>query len=396
MTFFKIKNPSLYLIFLSMVGATPPLSTDMYLAAIPKIAAGWNVDISIVNLSLVLWFASFSLSLLIFGPLSDKFGRRPVLLFGLATFVVSSVMCGLSTGPVMLIVFRIIQGMGAAAPSSMVMAICRDRYTGSDRQKALAYIGVILAVAPMVAPSIGSFLLGLGSWRLIFFTQGAMVLITTVIALGYEETAKELHPGSVLSAFARYRKLLFMKEYAAATTLMGLSVAPFYGFIAFSPIVYMKIFGLSEHFFSVLFGVNAVFAMAGSFTSARISSVLSQAKMLTVSFSGMLVGGLSVYLLGGKGYIYFANSMFIFSFFVGFSRPVSSSLVLEQVRTDIGSASSFMVFYQFMAGALCMWAVTQPWENPIAFYGILTTSVCVLVLGGWPFLYKWLKSKGGI
>ena len=136
--------------------------------------------------------------------------------------------------------------------------------------------------------------------------------------------------------------------------------------------------------------------MAGSFTSARMSVILSQAKMLTFSFAGMLAGGLSVYLLGGKGYIYFANSMFVFSFFMGFSRPVSSSLVLEQVKTDIGSASSFMVFYQFMAGALCMWAVTQPRENPIAFYGALTTSVSVLVLGGWPFLFKWLRNKGGI
>ncbi|MGE4268003.1 MAG: multidrug effflux MFS transporter [Deferribacterales bacterium] len=393
---FRIKNPSIYIIFLSLIGATPPLATDMYLSAIPSIAADWNVHVSVVNLSLVLWFASFSSSLLIFGPLSDKFGRRPVLLFGLWLFVVSSFLCGLATNPHMLILFRIIQGMGAAAPSAMVMAICRDRYEGAERQKALAYIGVILAVAPMVAPSIGTMLLGLGSWRLIFFAQGSMVLITSIIAMGYEETSKEFIKGSIVSLFLRYKSLLFNKEYAVATTVMGLSISPFYGFIAFSPIAYIKVYGLSGQLFSVLFGLNAVCAMAGSFASAKLSIKLKQSRMLTAGFIGTFVGGLFVLLFNHLGYEFFAAGMFIFAFFMGFNRPVSSSLVLEQVRTDIGSASSFMVFYQFMAGALCMWLVTLPHPDPLRYYGYMIMSISLVVLIIWPFLFMWLRKKGRI
>jgi len=392
----KIKNPSLYIVFLSLIGATPPLATDMYLAAIPRIAAEWNVHVAEVNLSLVLWFAAFSLSLLIFGPLSDRFGRRPVLLFGLGLFVVSSFLCGLSVDPVSLIIFRIIQGIGAAAPSSMVMAICRDKYDGRERQRALAYIGVILAVAPMIAPSIGTMLLHLGSWRLIFFTQAGMVAITTIIALGYEETAKERINGSIPFLFSRYKSLIHNREYAAATTIMGLSIAPFYGFIAVSPVIYIKVFGLSEAYFSILFGMNAVCAMAGSFVSAKISIKASQAKMMTVGFTGAFAGGLGVLLLGHMGYQFFAAGMFTFAFFTGFNRPVSSSLVLEQVKTDIGSASSFMVFYQFMTGAVCMWLVTMPHKDPLRFYGILITSITLTVLLVWPVLFKWLRKKGGI
>jgi len=393
---FKIKNPSLYIIFLSLIGATPPLATDMYLAAIPSIAAGWNVHVSVVNLSLVLWFASFSTSLLLFGPLSDKYGRRPVLLFGLWLFVISSFLCGLAANPHMLIAFRIVQGMGAAAPSAMVMAICRDKYEGAERQKALAYIGVILAVAPMVAPSIGTMLLGLGSWRLIFFAQGTMVLITSIIAMGYVETAKDFIKGSIFSLFLRYKSLLFNREYAAATTVMGLSISPFYGFIAFSPIAYIKIYGLSGQLFSILFGLNAVCAMAGSFASAKLSVKLRQSLMLTVGFAGAFAGGLVVLFFNHKGYEFFAAGMFIFAFFTGFNRPVSSSLVLEQVRTDIGSASSFMVFYQFMAGALCMWLVTLPHPDPLLFYGLLIAGVSLAVLVIWPFLFIWLRKQGRI
>jgi DHA1 family bicyclomycin/chloramphenicol resistance-like MFS transporter len=392
----KIKNPSLYIVFLSLIGATPPLATDMYLAAIPKIAAEWNVHVSVVNLSLVLWFVSFSTSLLIFGPLSDKYGRRPILLFGLWLFVASSFLCGMATNPDMLIAFRIVQGMGAAAPSAMVMAICRDKYDGADRQKALAYIGVILAVAPMVAPSIGTMLLSLGSWRFIFFAQGTMVLITSVIALGYVETAKEFVAGNILSLFLRYRSLLFNREYAAGTTIMGLSIAPFYGFIAFSPIAYIKIYGLTPQLFSLLFGLNAVCAMAGSFASAKLSVRLNQALMMSVGFAGAFAGGLVVLFLGSYRYELFAAGMFIFAFFTGFNRPVSSSLVLEQVRTDIGSASSFMVFYQFMVGAFCMWLVTLAHPDPLKFYGYLIVGITSTVLIMWPLLFVWLRRKGRI
>lgn len=393
---FRIKNPSLYLVFLSLLGATPPLATDMYLAAIPRIAEDWNVDISLINLSLVLWFASFSVSLLVFGPISDKYGRRPVLLSGLLIFVLSSLLCGVSTNAHMLIAFRVLQGLGAAAPSAMVMAICRDKFTGADRQKALAYIGVILAVAPMVAPSIGSFLLGLGSWRLIFFTQASMVFVTLMIALGFEETAAELNPSGIFSAFARYKKLLLLKEYAAATTVMGLSAAPLLGFIAFSPIAYMKVFGLSEHHFSIIFGINAVFVMTGSLLSAKLSVRMSQAKILTVAFFGSFIGGLCVYLFGSLDYRLFAGSMFIYSFFLGLNRPVSASLVLEQVKSDIGAASSFLIFYQFLVGAFCMWVVTRSYADPMAVYGMILLFVPLAVLVVWPFLFKWLRKNGGI
>lgn len=393
---FRITNPLIYLVFLSMLGATPPLATDMYLSSIPIIANEWNVDVSVVNLSLVLWFTTFSISLLIFGPLSDKYGRRPVLLFGLVTFVVSSFLCGMSTGPAMLIGLRVVQGMGAAAPSSMVMAICRDKFDGVERQKALAYIGVIMAVAPMVAPSIGSLLVTFGSWRLVFYTQGAMVLITTIIAVGYEETAKELNKDSVMRSFLRYFGLMKNKEYAVSATVMGLASAPFYGFIAFSPIAYMKIFHLPPYMFGIMFGANAVFAMTGSFLSARLANRISQPVILSVAFTGAFLAGLFVLLFGEGGYLRFAMAMFMFSFCLGLNRPVSASLVLEQVKTDIGSASSFMVFYQFITGAICMWFVTIPWADPLHVYGYVVTLIPLAVLGCWPVLYMWLRKGGRI
>ncbi len=247
---------ALYIVFLAMIAAIPAMATDMYLAAMPTIASQWHVPDSRVGLSLVLWFVAFSLFLLVWGPLSDKYGRRPVLLAGLALFVVSTFACSFSQNVWQLIAFRILQGIGAAGPSSMAMAICRDKYEGLQRKRALAYIGIILTVAPAVAPSIGAVLLAWFNWRAIFLTQGALGAVTLAVSIRYRETAAERVSGHFLYLLSRYRHVVANRRYLFSNTSMGLILAPFYAFIAFSSIVYIQIFGLSERAFGILFGVN--------------------------------------------------------------------------------------------------------------------------------------------
>jgi len=377
------KNEAVFITFLALLGATPPLSTDMYLAAIPKIALEWGFRREIINLSLVMWFVSFSISLLIFGPLSDRFGRKPVLLGGLMLFVGSSIMCSLSTNPVQLIIFRIFQGMGAASPSAMVIAICRDKYDGLKRQQALAYIGIILAIAPMVAPMIGAFIMEYTSWRMIFVTQSAMVLISFMLSLSFAESIKEKNDVKFFKLLNRYIVLFKNKRFLAANFIMGLAPAPLYGFIAFSPILYISIFGLSEKMFSVLFGLNALSAMAGSFVCTRLTKKIKSGTLITTSLSGQVISGCGIIFTGHIHPGFFAFFMAIFSFFLGMSRPLNYSLIVEQVDTDIGSASSFMVFYQFLAGALCMSVVTIHVAKPVLYYGLISAGISSFVLLLW-------------
>ncbi|RPJ34351.1 MAG: MFS transporter [Planctomycetaceae bacterium] len=225
----------LYIVFLAAIAAVPPMATDMYLAAMPIIAAEWGVAAGPVALSLVLWFGGFSVFLLVCGPLSDKYGRRPVLLAGLMLFAGASAACMVAANVVQLIAFRVLQGVGAAGPSSMCMAICRDRYEGPRRKHILAWIG----------------------WH----------------------------------------------------------------------------------------------------------------------------------------YTAFAGCMCTITFFCGMSRPLSNNLILEQVHQDIGSASAFIVFYQFMVGAICMRFVTAPWTAPIVVFGLLALLVPAAVLAIWPLLLRMLKSQ---
>ncbi|HNS19331.1 MAG TPA: multidrug effflux MFS transporter [Sedimentisphaerales bacterium] len=389
----KSNGRSLYVVFLAAIAAVPAMATDMYLAAMPTLAQQWGVPDSRVALSLVLWFAGFSVFLLVCGPLSDKYGRRPVLLAGLALFTAATVACSLATNVAQLILFRILQGIGAAGPSSMCMAICRDRYEGPQRKHILAWIGIILGLAPMIAPSVGAAMLKFANWRGIFVTQavlGGIVLLASWRL--FRETAAERVSGHFFSLMGRYGRLARNHRYLLSVTAMGLIIGPFYGFIAFAPIVYIKIYGLSNHAFATLFGLNALMGMSGAFVCTRITRMLPDTVLLTICLIGCAVGGAGLLLLGGLHYGVFAACMCAVTFFCGMSRPLSNHLILDQVRTDIGSASSFIVFYQFMVGALCMKLVTASWQTPIRVFGLLAVLAPVAVLAVWPVLL-WMLRK---
>jgi DHA1 family bicyclomycin/chloramphenicol resistance-like MFS transporter len=391
----KQEKGSLYVVFLAAIAAVPAMATDMYLPAMPTIAAQWGVANSRVALSLVLWFATFSVFLLICGPLSDKYGRRPVLLAGLTLFTGATGACVGATNVVQLIVFRVLQGIGAAGPSSMCMAICRDRYEGSRRKYVLAWIGIILGLAPMLAPSIGAMLLKVSTWRAIFAVQailGAVVLLASWRL--YRETAVERVSGSFLALMGRYARLVRNRRYFLSVTTMGLIVGPFFGFIAFAPIVYIQIYGLSSQAFGLLFGLNALMGMLGAFVCMRLTRLLPDAVLLTACLIGCVTGGMGILLWGGWHYAAFATCMCMITFSGGMSRPLSSNLILEQVNQDIGSASAFLVFYQFMVGAICMRIATVPWSAPLFVFGLVALLVPTVVLGIWPFLLRVLRRPG--
>ena len=386
-------NGFAYIAFLAAVAAVPPLATDMYLPAMPTIAKQWGVPDSRVALSLVLWFVGFSIFLLVCGPLSDRHGRRPVLLTGLGLFTLASLACALATNVAQLIAFRILQGIAAAGPSSMCMAICRDRYEGPRRKHILAWIGIILALAPMAAPTIGSVLLRFSSWRAIFVVQaglGAGLLL--VSSRLYRETAAERIAGRLLMLMGRYVALARNRRYVLSVMAMGLILGPFYGFIAFAPILYIQIYGLSNRAFSLLFALNALMGMCGAFVCTRVMKVLPDTVLLTVCLAGCAAGGGGILAWGGRHYAMFAAAMCIVTFFCGMSRPLSNNLILEQVRHDIGSASSFIVFYQFVVGAVCMRFVSLSWDAPIRVFGLLALLLPAIVLAVWPLLLRLLRT----
>src|SRR6056297_1504117 len=177
---------------LALLAAFPALSTDMYLPAIPSLARKWQQPLWIINLTLVCFFLTYSLFLLVYGPVSDRFGRKPLLKTGITVFILASFMCALAPDVFSLISFRILQAAGGACASSLALAVSRDVFDVKQREKVLAYIGVVVALCPMIAPMIGGWVLVFLSWRWVFVILGMAGAVALAGVLKMPET---LAPG---------------------------------------------------------------------------------------------------------------------------------------------------------------------------------------------------------
>ncbi len=385
-----------FLLLLALLSAFPPLSTDMYLPAIPLLQKTWQQPLTVVNLTLVGFFVSYCMFLLFYGPLSDRFGRRPTLLVGIGIFILGSVLCALSNNVITLIVFRVIQAAGAASASVLALAISKDVYRGHERERILAYIGMIMALAPMLAPVFGGWLLTWFSWRWVFVIQATIGSVAWIGVLRMPETLKKRSATGVLQTAGIYLELLRNRRYLGFALLMSIIVLPHFAFIAGSADIYITRLGLSEQTFGYFFALNAAAIMMGSFACTRLLHRVGSNAVLTTGFAGILIGGGCMFISPLPGAWALALPMTVISFSFGLSRPPSNNLVLEQVDHHAGAASSLLIFIYFMLGAGAMWLISLNWADKILVIGFLGAVSGGIMLGLWLLLSKTAIGRAGL
>ena len=361
--------PNLVLIIL--LAAFPALSTDMYLPAIPTLQVLWGISLTEANLSLVAFFVCFSFFLLVHGPLSDRFGRKPVLVWGIVLYMLGSFACAWTGSITGLVLARMVQATGAAAASFMALALTKDLYEGLMRQKVLAYIGVIVPLCPMLAPMLGGWMLGHLSWRWIFVFQGLFALFGLYGALRLKEPEFERTKGGPGAVLRRYLVLLRNERYVVYT--LGFSFLPvaFFAFIGGSAAIYITDYGFNTEQYGLYFGFNALAMMLGSLVTSRLCVGIDAERIFRVAVAGIIVSGVAMLVWGTASPAGFAWTMFAVSFFNGVSRPLANHMILEQVDTDVGAASAVMTFGLFLFAALAMEFITLGWDSKIAVIGLL-------------------------
>jgi len=371
------------ILLLALLSAFPPLATDMYLPAIPLLMGLWRQPLSILNLTLVAFFVSYCVFLLIYGPLSDRFGRRRPLLGGIGLFIAASLLCACSQRAAVMIVFRILQGAGAASASTLALAITKDVYPAHERGRILAYIAVIMALAPMLAPVFGGWIITGFSWRWIFIAQAAIAAVAWAEVLRMPETLQTPAASGFLQTAGIYGQLLRNRRYVGFALMMSALVLPVFAFIGGSADIYITRFGFSEQVFGYFFGVNAMAVMAGSFTCTRLLNRAGQDRLMTAGFAGIMIGGIAMLSHRLPPPWALAIPMALVSFSFGLSRPPGNNLVLEQVERHAGAASSLLVFVYFMLGAFAMWLISLDWSDKVGVIGTLAAGAGALLLGLW-------------
>ena len=383
-----------FIIVLSMLAAFPPMSTDMYLPSLPLLQQLWNQSEAAVNLTLIIWFVTYCFFLLVYGPISDRVGRKPPLILGICLFIVSSLACALSTGLTMLIIARVFQAAGAASSTVMAMAIAKDLFELRQRAVVLSYIGVITALAPMLAPTLGGWIMMWLDWRWVFIAQAGLAAAVLWPVIRLREPLREPSNAKAGQAFKAYLRLTKNWRFSLLNLSMALPNMALFAFIAGSPSIYISRFGLSEAQFGYIFGFNALAMMTGSYGYSFLQRWFSNLRIMQASFTSMVVGGLMVAFLPHHGPWSLALPMWLVSLGLGLNRPPSNNILLEQVDQDAGSASSMIAFGIMLCGAVAMAVVSLAWPDRAVVIGLFACCGGAISLGTLTAMRKVLRGLG--
>ncbi|MBN2419641.1 MAG: multidrug effflux MFS transporter [Deltaproteobacteria bacterium] len=375
------------MVFVSILTAFPMMATDMYMPALPSIKTELNTTIELVNLTMSGFFFLISISGLIFGPLSDRFGRKPVIMFSLTLYVAASVSCAISSNIYFLIVSRLFQAIGCAGGMAVSTAIVKDFFEPEKKEKAFAIIGALTGFVPVTAPILGAWILAFTSWRGAFIVLALLGIITLIFGLFYKETNQEPSKDSIPASLGKLFVVLFNPAFARLVFLFALAPLGMMAFVGISSFIFQQTFGLSEQAYSYYFAANACVSVLVAIAYIRISQIIKPIVIITVGFILTIISGLFTILVGELHPALFLASIAVGSAAFALQRPPSMNLMIEQQDKNTGSASSLMFCFMGTFGSIGLVIISMDWSNRIVILGAIN-----MILGILSTLF-WLYAK---
>lgn len=349
-----------YVFVLGAVFMLAPFGIDMYLPALPTIALDLNTGIGQLESTVAIFLFGYALGQLVLGPLSDAFGRRSVLIGGLVTYTLASVLLGTAQSIEELYIWRFVQAVGGAG-SVVVFPMVREKFGETDSTRIISYIMALVIVAPLVAPIIGGYVLFYAGWGTIFFVLAALGVLTLVGSAGLIRNGLSIRkPFALRTILAGYGVVLAERRIVSAILAGGFAFGGLFAFVAGSPFVYITYFGVSPQFYGYLVGLNALAMIGANLVNAQLLAEIDPVRKtlagaFCMAIAGVLLVGVSTV---GLGLPWIVVGVVLFVAGLGLTETNAIIAALSVLPAENGTVSAINGALQFGVGALASLAVS--------------------------------------
>ncbi len=370
-------------IVLGLLSAIGPFAIDMYLPALPTIAADLNASTAATQMTLMAFFLAFGVCQIVYGPVSDMVGRKPPLYFGLALFTLGAIGCSLATSIGWLIAFRVVQGIGGSAVMVIPRAIIRDLHTGLEAAKLMSLMMLVLSVSPILAPLAGSALIVPFGWRAVFVAAtvaAAVALVLLTLFLPETRLAGDRIPVSVASLVSGFGQLLRSPRFLGLTFIGGLGMSSFFTFLASSSFIYINHFGLTPTQFSFAFSINAIGFIGASQFAAALGGRFGMARVVKTAvsiFAFFAVLDFAVFAAGADSLKILIPLLFCGNAALGLVIPSAMVLALDEHGPIAGMASALGGTLQMLTGGATI-ALVSVFFNGTPLPMVTSIALCAL------------------
>lgn len=344
-------------LILGALAGIGPFSIDMYLPALPAIGASLNANAGAVQGTLAIYFLGLAFGQVLYGPLSDRHGRRAPLFVGLGLYTAAAIACALAPDVHVLTAARLVQALGGCAGMVIARAVVRDVTDERGAVRLMAQLMLVMGVAPIIAPVVGGAMLPVFGWRGIFWLlAGYGATMLAVIALFLPETLPEdrRRRDGVAAVLRVWRGLLSNRRFMGHALTGGFIIGGMFAYISGSPFVFMELHGVPAGQYGFYFGANALGIMAAGQVMGRLAQRVAPARLLPIVIWVPLLAGLALLVAAATGIGGFAGllvTLFCYVAMIGAVMPLTVALGMGPHGAVAGSASALMGTLQFGIGA---------------------------------------------
>ena len=389
----RLLAPWFWLTLLTVLVGLPRLTLDLHLPALPAMADYFHTSDSQLQLVLTLYTLGSAISLLVSGPLTDRFGRRPVLLAGLMLYVLATVTCALADSLGVLVIARLFQALGGCCTTVIGRVIVRDYFDRDEQARLLGLISMAMAVSPMAAPVLGSLLLPLLGWRGLFVLLGVIgcVLCVMVQRRLPETRPPQLAaapPGHLLRTYSQLLRDHYFLRYALA---IGCAYSTYFPFISESSALLQRGFDLSPSAYALVFAATISGYMLGANLFRRLVQRIGADRLISVAIGLNVLGSILLALataLLPQAWLAIVVPMVVIMVSVGLTMPACQLSVLQPYGAIAGTASGLFFFIQMFVTALSSWATGLLSDGTSQPLVIMTSLASALLVTSWLILRK--------